>query len=551
MAQYRGIIIGSYRLTRLLGIGPVSKTHLAERQGLPGDQVVVKLFEALPPGSPEEQDQALEEVRLLTYLEHPALLPVLDDGLYEQVLYMVSPYATGGSLRQRLSRTPGELLALKEALSILRQVGEALAFAHRQQVVHANLKPENILFQEDGRALLGDFLLPVLAKSEQASRLHSTFAAFYMAPEQFHGVATPLSDQYALACLAYELLTGQPPFEAENLILLARLHATHRPVSPASLQPQRTQHVEQALLRALAKRPEKRYPDVQAFLADLLAPPPLHLPPTVEEETLPLPTPALPAFVPELRNEPVSQAAGLSAVPLWKETQALMSSQAGRPLLACTTPPVSPQRTWFAATLLSVTLLVILSGLLLFFDASTPLPGQVQVRALASVTAGLPAGSPTLVTAGVTASATLGSISLPASSAPVHHPSPVARSPSPTAQAPGVTPTPTPVPTLICSVLYQVGSQWQNGFVASITITNSGVTAIQSWTLTFSFGAGQKVSSGWNGHFTQSGSQVSVVNDAGDAVIAPGASATPGFRGSWKQHNPVPTSFVLNGVPCA
>jgi serine/threonine protein kinase len=529
-------------------MGPISKTHLAERQGLPGNQVVVKLFEALPPGSPEEQDQVLEEVRLLTYLEHPALLPVLDDGLYEQVLYVVSPYATGGSLRQRLSGAPGELLPLKEALSILRQVGEALSFAHRQQVVHANLKPENILFQEDGRALLGDFLLPVLAKSEQASRLLSTFAAFYMAPEQFHGVATPLSDQYALACLAYELLTGRPPFEAENLILLARLHATHRPVSPASLQPQRAQHVEQALFRALAKRPEKRYPDVQAFLADLLAPPPLHQPLAIQEDTLPVPT--LPAFTPELRNESVAQAAGLPAVPLWEETQMVMSSQAGRPLLARTTPPVSPQRTWFAATLLSVTLLVILSGLLLFFDASTPLPGHVQVRALVSATAGLRAGSPTLVTAGVTASATLGSISLPTSPAPAQHPSPVARSPSPTAQSPGVTPTPTPVPAVICTVLYQVSSQWQNGFVASITITNVGVTAIQNWTLTFSFGAGQKVSNGWNGHFTQSGSQVSVANDSSNAVIAPGAFVTPGFRGSWKQRNPVPTSFVLNGVPC-
>lgn len=544
-------MIGSYRLSRLLGMGPVSRTHLAERQGLPGDRVVVKLFEALPPGSPEEQDQALEEVRLLTYLEHPAILPLLDDGLYEQLLYVVSPYAEGGSLRQRLGGAPGELLPLKETLNILRQVGEALHFAHQQHIVHANLKPENILFQEDGRVLLGDFLLPVLAKSEVAWRLLSTFAAFYMAPEQFHSAATPLSDQYALACLAYELLTGRPPFEADNLTLLARLHATHRPVSPASLQPQRAQHVEQVILRALAKRPEKRYPSVQAFLADLLAPPPLRFPLAIQD-TLPLSTPALPVSESEVQVV-MSQAAFPSAqpsVPLQEESRALASYRVVRSVLARTTLPASLQRTWFAAALLSIVLLVSLSGLLLFFDASTPLPGHVQVRALASSTAGLPAGSSTPVTPGATISATLGSISLPASPTPAPRPSPGSRPPAATAQ-PSLLPPPTAAPALSCAVRYQVSSQWQGGFVAYIMITNTSTTAVQGWTLTFSFSADQTLSFGWNGYFTQNGAQVSVGNDASNAMIAPGASVTPGFMGAWRKHNPAPTSFALNGVTCA
>jgi serine/threonine protein kinase len=550
-SQNRGRVIGSYHLSRLLGMGPVSRTHLAERQSLPGDRVVVKLFEALPPGSPEEQDQVLEEIRFLTCLEHPAILPVLDDGLYEQLLYVVSPYARGGSLRQRLSGAPGGLLPLREALSILRQVGEALQFAHQQHVVHANLKPENILFQDDGKALLGDFLLPALAKSELASRLLSTFAAFYMAPEQFHGMPTPLSDQYALACLAYELLTGRPPFEADNLVLLARLHATGRPVSPASLQPHRALHVEQVVLRALAKRPERRYPDVQTFLTDLLAPPPL-LFSLAARETLPVPT--LPAAGPEIHEEASTVWATalpptLPSVPLQEEGGGLMHYRAtARQTQPPHIPPLRPQRTWFAVTMLSVVLLVSLSGLLLFFDASAPLPGRVQVHALASSTANWPASSPTLVTPGATSSATLGSISLPASSTP--YPSPASHPPSPTSQPPGVSPTPTPAPVIRCSVRYRISSQWQSGFVASITISNTGSTTIQGWTLTFSFGAGQRVSDGWNGQFQQNGSQVNVTNDSSDAVIAPGASVTPGFRGSCKQHNPAPTSFTLNGVTC-
>lgn len=548
-SQNRGRVIGSYRLSRLLGMGPVSRTHLAERQDLPGERVVVKLFEALPPGSPEEQDQALEDVRFLTYLEHPAILPVLDDGLYEQSLYVVSPYARGGSLRQRLSVVPGGLLPLREALGILRQVGEALQFAHQQHVVHANLKPENILFQEDGKALLGDFLLPALVKSEQASRLLSTFAAFYMAPERFHSMPTPLSDQYALACLAYELLTGRPPFEADNLVLLARLHATYKPVSPASLQPQRARHVEQVVLRALAKRPERRYPDVQTFLTDLLAPPPL-LFSLATRDTLPVP--GVPAGTPEIREEPgalwaMALPPTLPSAPLPEESGRPMRSRtAARQALAAHAPAVPRQRIWFAVTILSVVLLVSLSGLLLFFDASAPLPGHLQLRTLASSTANWPASSPTLVTPGATSSATLGSISLPAS--PTHRPSPASHPPTPPSQP---VPTPTPPPSLLlCSVLYHVSSQWQSGFVASITITNIGTVPIQGWTLTFSFSSSQKVSDGWNGQFQQNGSLVSVTNDGSNADIAPAGSVNPGFRGSYKQRNPAPISFTLNGVAC-
>jgi serine/threonine protein kinase len=550
-SQDQRIAIGSYRLARLLGMGPVSRTHLAERQSLPGDVVVVKIFEALPLLSSEEQDQMLEEVRLLTYLEHPAILPILDNGVYEQMLYMVYPYAGGGSLRQRLTEAAGELLPLKEVLAILRQVGEALHFAHEQQMVHGNLKPENILFQEDGKVLLGDFLLPTLAKSEQTSRLLSTFAAFYMAPEQFHGAATSLSDQYALACLAYELLTGQPPFEADNLTLLARLHATQRPVSPASLQPQRAQHVEQAILRALAKRPEKRYPDLQSFLENLVAPPPLPVPISAQE-TLSVPTQPSPALsaVPEAEppEEVTPAVLPVDSPALREESRALVPYQTtSRKLLAPPGTYSSQRRTWLTVVLLSVVLLVSLSGLLLFFDAS--LPGHIQAGAPTTVITRQPGSSPTQATTpGATASATLGSISLPPSPTPARRPSPVSH-PSPTAP-PGASPTPTPAPVLSCVVHYWVSSQWQDGFVANVTIFNTGSTPLQGWTLLFSFSAGQTLSYGWNGHFTQNGSQVSIANDGSDATIAPGASVTPGFVGSWRWSNPAPASFALNGVVC-
>jgi rhamnogalacturonan endolyase len=98
-------------------------------------------------------------------------------------------------------------------------------------------------------------------------------------------------------------------------------------------------------------------------------------------------------------------------------------------------------------------------------------------------------------------------------------------------------------------VSYVVTSQWTGGFGASITITNTGPTTINSWTLVFSFAAGQQVTQGWNGTFSQSGSQVTVTNASYNGSIAPGASVNIGFNGSWTTSNPDPGSFTLNGQP--
>lgn len=139
------------------------------------------------------------------------------------------------------------------------------------------------------------------------------------------------------------------------------------------------------------------------------------------------------------------------------------------------------------------------------------------------------------------------------SSSPTPTPTP-AQTPTPT---PGHTPTPTPTPGHTptptpggsASVSYAVTNQWSGGFGASITITNTGSTAINGWTLIFSFSAGQQVTQGWNGTFSQSGSQVTITNVSYNGSIAPGASVSLGFNGSWTTSNPSPTSFTLNGQP--
>jgi hypothetical protein len=121
----------------------------------------------------------------------------------------------------------------------------------------------------------------------------------------------------------------------------------------------------------------------------------------------------------------------------------------------------------------------------------------------------------------------------------------------PPTTTPTPTATPTPPPSGACSVHYAVASQWPGGFGVNITITNTGTSTINGWTLSFTFPGGQQVTQGWNGIFSQSGATVTVTNASYNGTIAPGASVTPGFNGSWSGSNPNPTAFTLNGASCS
>jgi glucuronoarabinoxylan endo-1,4-beta-xylanase len=123
-------------------------------------------------------------------------------------------------------------------------------------------------------------------------------------------------------------------------------------------------------------------------------------------------------------------------------------------------------------------------------------------------------------------------------------------SPTPT-KTPTPTPTSTPISGSSCKISYSIQSQWPGGFTNSTTITNTGSTAISSWTLKFAFPSSQQVTQGWNGNFSQQGNQVTVTNMSYNGSISPGGSTTLGFNGSWTGSNPNPTAFTLNGSACS
>ena len=216
-------------------------------------------------------ERFLREVRIAAVLAHPHILPLLDAGEAGGFLYYVTPHVTGGTLRQRLA---GGRLSVAETLRVVREVGAALDYAHRQGFVHRDVKPENILFADD-HAVLADFGIARAANMLDTDSVTARGIALgtpeYMSPEQAAGDQElgSASDLYSLACVAYELLTSEPPLRGANARATMAKQVTE-PAPPLRMRrPEVPAVLERALARALAKDPDHRYPSVAEFVAAL------------------------------------------------------------------------------------------------------------------------------------------------------------------------------------------------------------------------------------------------------------------------------------------
>jgi serine/threonine protein kinase len=263
--------LGSYRLVSAISSGSYGSVYQAKHLVFEDEPVAaVKVLHAHL-GSPQEHETFLQEARILKKLSHPSILSILDAGVQDGLPYLITEYAPGGSLRDRLRQQHGQPLDLSEALSILTQIGAGLHEAHQQQIVHRDLKPENILFNAQGTALLADFGIATYLISERTQQVDRLGTPAYMAPEQFEGMASPKSDQYALSCIAYELLTGRRLFAPPrpSLETLWYHHAKIMPPAPTLFNPSLPSWIEQAILKALAKERKDRHPDIAAFMTQL------------------------------------------------------------------------------------------------------------------------------------------------------------------------------------------------------------------------------------------------------------------------------------------
>lgn len=249
--------------------------YLAYHMDTPDQRVVLKVFDAeclMPEKTPHDFKLMAKKLRHLT---HPYILPFYALGIEQKKPYIVTSYVSGESLRVYLDRS--QQLHFNDAVEIVKQVGEAVVFAHGQQIIHQDIRPENIFFDAMGNTLLTDFRLPHLIREDYQiddSSISMVSNRTYKAPEQLIGIVHPASDQYALGCLLYELITGTLPFASMDVDEQEKKEKRRFivPVAPTTLVADLPPGVEKVMLRALASRPEERYHSVTEFLIALKAP---------------------------------------------------------------------------------------------------------------------------------------------------------------------------------------------------------------------------------------------------------------------------------------
>jgi serine/threonine-protein kinase len=269
LERLRAALADRYDLGRELGRGGMATVYLAHDRKL-GRPVAIKV---LHPGLAASlgSERFLREIRIAARLTHPHILPLIDSGETDGLLYFVTPYVEG-SLRDRLARAPR--LPFGEALRIARDVGAGLDYAHRQGFVHRDVKPGNILFA-DGHAVLADFGIARACSAAGAEAVTEIGQALgtpeYMSPEQAAGEPDlgPRSDVYSLACVVYEMLAGEPPIRGGGSRATMARQVTEVPRPLRALRPDAPARVERVLARALAKDPADRFPSAAEFVAAL------------------------------------------------------------------------------------------------------------------------------------------------------------------------------------------------------------------------------------------------------------------------------------------
>ena len=260
MANYVGQQLGNYRLTCLLGTGGFADVYL-------GEQVYLKSLAAIKvlsaPMAPEAADGFLREAQTLSSLVHPHIVRLLDYGVEGQIPYLVMDYAPGGTLRERTAQ--GQQLSLPTVVTYVKQIAEALQYAHDRRLIHRDVKPANLLLGRHDEVLLSDFGISLLAFSSRSYTTQDMAGTItYMAPEQLQGHPCQASDQYALGVIVYEWLAGKRPFSG-SFAELAAQHCLAKPPPLRAAHPGLPQPIEAVILHALAKRPEQRFTNIQAF----------------------------------------------------------------------------------------------------------------------------------------------------------------------------------------------------------------------------------------------------------------------------------------------
>jgi serine/threonine-protein kinase len=258
-------IDGRYRLLRRIGSGGMADVWLAEDPHLQR-RVALKVLHRRFAQDREFVERFRREAEHAAGLSHPNIVAVFDRGDIEGTYYIAMQLLEGRSLKELIDQG----LTPEQSVGLIRQVLEAAGFAHRHGVVHRDLKPQNVIVDDEGKATVTDFGIARAGASEitQAGSVMGT--PHYLSPEQAQGQAvTAVSDLYSVGVMLYEALAGRVPFEADSAVAIAMKQVSHTPQRPSSIAPAVSPALDAVVMRALEKDPGRRFQSAEAFIAAL------------------------------------------------------------------------------------------------------------------------------------------------------------------------------------------------------------------------------------------------------------------------------------------
>lgn len=346
-----------YEVVRLLGTGGMAEVYLVHDRHL-GRDVALKVLATRYARDAQFIERFRREASSAAGLNHHNIVQIYDRGEAEGTYYIAMEYLEGRSLKELIVQYAP--LRTQHAVALGIQILEALRYAHRKDIVHRDIKPQNIIVDDEGRVKVTDFGIARAGSASTMTEAGSILGTVqYLSPEQAQGGQVEASsDLYSLGVVLYEMATGVLPFTGDNPVTIAMKHVSEPPVPPRALVPAVPENLERVIMHALAKRPEQRYITAQAFLEDLervqrgeaVAPAPVFAPSTLDPRGL--------------RDEQATQVMGrVPTIPL-QSTQVRPSHDARRqaPPAASEDQPEKNARTWWPWVLVLFFVLVLAGG---------------------------------------------------------------------------------------------------------------------------------------------------------------------------------------------
>ncbi len=446
-----GVRLGSYQVIEAVGAGGMARIYKGVHTEL-NRFAAIKVVNWGLQEDPEFTERFRREAQAIASLRHPNIVQIFDFGKYEHGYFMAMEFIDGSDLAQllRRHRHNHSLLPQPQVVQVIRDIANALDYAHRHGVIHRDIKPSNIMINREGQSILTDFGLVMLQTRQSQVTLGNTFGTpHYVAPEQAisSAAAVPASDIYSLGVILYELATGQLPFDDESPLSVALKHVSELPTPPAQLNPDLSPELEEIILKAMSKQPVDRFNTAGELAAALTAA--WSGAETVAPARRRAEPPVLPVGVPPPAEAPNITLPNIAAV-----APAVPAIEADQPAA-----PAAPRRIsgWSGRWLLVVAVVAVafLGGSLFFFwsgnggstvTVASPTP-DLDAAAFApppTTAAVTPTGAPTATPSPtLTATPTLPPATATPTSTPTATPEPTATTP------PSATPTatPTPIPT--------------------------------------------------------------------------------------------------------